>query len=134
MTFPNRFPWESAFTGAEAASHKGRTKKHSLYAQHITADVGNAVRAVFFATNDQQWMRDYGCDLAIGTAQFWASRVTFNATTERYDIKGVLALDEDETEVNNDAFTNVAAALNLHFGSFVSPLQRKARALVQSSI
>lgn len=81
--------------------------------------MGNAVRVIFSATNDLQWMKDYGCDLAIGTAEFWASLVTFNESTKRYDINGVIGPDEDHIKVNNNPFTNVAAALNLFFGSLV---------------
>lgn len=113
-----RFPWESVFTGAEAAPK--REYQFSQFAQHVTAGVGNAVRSIFFATNDQQWMKDYGCDLAIGTAQFWASRVAFNESANRYDINGVMGPDEDHFNVNNNPFTNVAVALNLFFGTFVT--------------
>lgn len=65
-------------------------------------------------------MKDYGCDLAIGTAQFWASRVTFNESANRYAINGVMGTDGDYFNVNNNPFTNVAAALNLFFGTFVT--------------
>lgn len=90
------------------------------YEQHVTADIGNAVRSIFYATNDLEWMEDYGCELAICTAEFWASRVTFNKSTNRFDINGVMGPDEDHWNINNNPFTNVAAALNLYFGTFVS--------------
>lgn len=91
------------------------------YQQHITADIGHALRKHFFAThNNLEWFRQIGCDLAYGTAEFWASRVTWNENTHRYDINGIMGPDEDHSNINNNAYTNVVAALNLHFGSYVS--------------
>lgn len=110
-----RFSWESAFTGVEAA-HEARNHDR----EHITADVGSAVRAIFFATHDLNWMKDYGCDLAIETARFWASRVAFNQSANCFDINGVVEPDEGHSTVNNNPFTNAAAALNLYFGTSVS--------------
>lgn len=63
-------------------------------------------------------MRDYGCDLALGTAEFWASRVTFNESLDHYEIKGVIGPGNDYKSDNN-LYTNVAAAMNLFFGTWV---------------
>lgn len=65
-------------------------------------------------------MKGYGCDIAIGTAQFWASRVPSNEHANGFDINGYMGPDDDHVNVNNNPFTNVAAALNLYFGTFVS--------------
>lgn len=89
------------------------------YQQHITADIGHAVRQRFFATHDLQWMKEVGFELAMGTAEFWASRVTFNESTNRFDINEIMGPDEDHSNINNDAYSNVGAALNLYFGSYV---------------
>lgn len=108
-----RYPWESAYTGVDVTPE-------SIYAeneQHITADIGYALRQHFFATHDFEWFRTVGCDLAYGLAQYWESRVQWNETTNRYDINHIMGPDEDHQDVNNNAFTNVAAALTLHFGS-----------------
>lgn len=90
------------------------------FQQHITTDIGHALRQHFFATYDLEWMEAVGFDLAIGTAEFWASRVTFNELTNRYDINGIMGPDEDHWNISNNAFTNVGAALNLYFGSYVT--------------
>lgn len=110
-----RYPWESAFTGIDVT--KADYPEIVKYEQHITADIGHALRKHFFVTHDFEWFREIGCDLAYGTAKFWASRVSWNTTTNRYDIKGIMGPDEDHYNVNNNAYTNVAAALNLHFGT-----------------
>lgn len=75
------------------------------------------MRKHFFATNDLQWFQQIGCDLAYGTAEFWASRVQWNESTKRFDINHIMGPDEDHYDINNNAYTNVVAALNLHFGS-----------------
>lgn len=75
------------------------------------------MRKHFFTTHDFQWFQSIGCELAYGTAEFWESRVSWNEQTKRYDINGVMGPDEDHQNVNNNAYTNVVAALNLHFGS-----------------
>lgn len=86
------------------------------YQQHITADIGHAVRKHFSATYDQTWLLNVGCELAFGISEFWASRLTFDVNKHRYVINGVMGPDEDHSNVDNDAFTNVGAALSLHFG------------------
>lgn len=43
-------------------------------------------------------------------AKFWASRVTYNAKMQRYEILHVTWVDEDYNDVPNDTFTNVSAA------------------------
>lgn len=85
--------------------------------QHITADVAHALRQQFFATADLDWLGSVGCELAAQTSLFWESRVSHNRSTGRYDINGVTGPDEDHPNVDNNAFTNVAAALALYFGS-----------------
>lgn len=112
-----RYPRESAFTGAE--STLVRFPQNIKYQQHITSDIGYAVRQHFFASHNLEWMKEIGCDIAMGTAEFWASRVTFNESTNRFDIAGIMGPDEDHWNVTNNAYTNVGAALNLYFGSYV---------------
>lgn len=87
------------------------------YEQHITADIGHALRQQYFASNDLVWLQEVGCNLAYGTGQFWESRVAFNASTNRYDICGVMGPDENHKNITNNPFTNVGAALNLYFSA-----------------
>lgn len=89
------------------------------FQQHVTADIGFALRKHIFATDDMDLLQQFGCKLATGTAEFWASRVTYNGSTDRFDINGIMGPDEDHFNISNNAYTNVAAALNLHFGKFV---------------
>lgn len=81
-----RFPWESAHTGRDVT--QPCCPLVASQQVHISADVAFAVRNHFAATGDTDWMTKIGCTIASEVAEFWASRVTFNHTTQMYDIAG----------------------------------------------
>lgn len=103
------FPWESAGTGVE------ETPVWALsgpFEHHITADVAFAAWNYFCVTKDTLWLRQKGWPLLQNTADFWASRVERNGAGH-YDIKNVVAADEWAENVDNNAFTNASAKINL---------------------
>ncbi|BAU05028.1 beta-phosphoglucomutase [Fischerella sp. NIES-3754] len=73
---------------------------------HISADVAYAIWYYWQATNDDEWMRDYGAEIILDTAVFWGSRVEYNTKHERYEIRDVIGADEYHEFVHNNAFTN----------------------------
>jgi trehalose/maltose hydrolase-like predicted phosphorylase len=103
------FPWESADSGVE------ETPVWALsgpFEHHITADVANAAWNYYCVTQDKEWLREKGWPLLSATADFWASRVERNGLGH-YDIKNVVAADEWAENIDNNAFTNAAAKVNL---------------------
>ncbi len=109
------FPWESANSGDEvtprwvpdAAGGKDLIRIWCGDIElHITSDVAYAVWHYWQATNDHQWMRDYGAELMLDTAVFWGCRVEHNQEKDRYEIRDVIGPDEYHDHVNNNAFTN----------------------------
>jgi trehalose/maltose hydrolase-like predicted phosphorylase len=103
------FPWESAGTGVE------ETPVWALsgpFEHHITADVANAAWNYYCVTQDKTWLRERGWPIISAAADFWASRVERNGTGH-FDIKNVVAADEWAENVDNNAFTNAAAKVNL---------------------
>ncbi|HRH60457.1 MAG TPA: glycoside hydrolase family 65 protein, partial [Chitinophagaceae bacterium] len=103
------YPWESAETGVE------ETPVWALsgpFEHHITADVAIAAWNYYSVTQDKQWLREKGWPILSATADFWASRVERNGSGH-YDIKNVVAADEWAENVDNNAFTNGAAKVNL---------------------
>ena len=103
------FPWESAETGVE------ETPVWALsgpFEHHITACVAIAAWNYYCVTQDKNWLRERGWPILQATAGFWASRVERNGPGQ-YDIKNVVAADEWAENVDNNAFTNAAAKLNL---------------------
>ncbi|MEO7212835.1 glycoside hydrolase family 65 protein [Mucilaginibacter sp.] len=103
------FPWESADSGVE------ETPVWALsgpFEHHITADVANAAWNYYCVTQDKEWLREKGWPVLSATADFWASRVERNGPGH-YDIKNVVAADEWAENIDNNAFTNAAAQVNL---------------------
>ncbi|WP_245326286.1 glycoside hydrolase family 65 protein [Hymenobacter wooponensis] len=104
-----QYPWESADTGVE------ETPVWALsgpFEHHISACVALAAWQYYCVTQDKEWLREKGYPILSATADFWASRVERNGLGH-YDIKNVVAADEWAENVDNDAFTNAAAQVNL---------------------
>ncbi|GGI25466.1 glycoside hydrolase family 65 protein [Pedobacter mendelii] len=103
------YPWESADSGVE------ETPVWALsgpFEHHITADVALAAWNYYCVTQDKEWLKEKGWPILSQTADFWASRVERNGPNQ-FDIKNVVAADEWAENVDNNAFTNAAAKLNL---------------------
>ncbi|MGG6266743.1 glycoside hydrolase family 65 protein [Leptolyngbya sp. AN03gr2] len=112
------YSWESAATGDEVTPRWVPGAKGELIRiwcgdieYHIAADVAYGVWQYWRITGDDEWMRDYGAEILLETAKFWASRVEWNG--ERYEINDVIGPDENHEHVNNNAFTNAMAQWNL---------------------
>lgn len=104
------YPWESADTGVE------ETPVWALsgpFEHHISADVAFAAWNYYCVTQDKAWLKEKGWPILSQTADFWASRVERNGPNH-YDIKNVVAADEWAENIDNNAFTNASAKLNLH--------------------
>jgi protein-glucosylgalactosylhydroxylysine glucosidase len=107
------YPWESAGTGVE------ETPVWALsgpFEHHITACVGIAAYNYYRVTQDKEWLREIGYPVLKNTADFWASRVEKNGKGN-YNIKNVVAADEWAENVDDNAFTNAAAIVNLRFAN-----------------
>jgi trehalose/maltose hydrolase-like predicted phosphorylase len=107
-----RFPWESALDGTEQIPPPASVNSEGLFEQHITADVALAQWQYYLATGDRAWLARYGWPVLSQTAAFWASRVTPGAGGS-YHIDGVTGPDEVNPDVNDEVYTNVAAAAAL---------------------
>ena len=104
------FPWESGATGEE------ETPVWALsgpYEHHITADVALAAWNYYLVTGDRLWLAEKGYPILRETAAFWESRVV--PCGEKYAIRNVVCADEWAENVDNNAYTNAAAKLNLLF-------------------
>lgn len=105
------YPWESAWiTDGEVTPSFART---GLLEHHITADVAFGVNSYYIASGDDDFMENSGYELLFETAKFWASRMTFNEEKKCYEILQVIGPDEYKEDVDNNAFTNYLAWLNM---------------------
>lgn len=111
------FPWESALTGAEVCPGE----IYSDYEQHIVGDIALAVKQQWLASGDRKWLENEAGPLIKATAEFWVSRAVYNDSKKAYVICKVMPPDEDAEVVNNSAYTNTIAKLNLQFAYEVLP-------------
>lgn len=115
-----RFAWESADTGEEACPrflpdpYGGppiRIWCGDLQ-DHITADVPFAIDYYVKATGDRHILWEFGAEILLETARFWASKVT-PTRDGTFVIRDVMGPDEFHIHVDNDAMTNYLAKWNL---------------------
>ena len=66
-------------------------------------------------TGDYSYIPQYGMEVMIGVARFWAQRATFSKDKNQYVILGVTGPNEYENNVNNNWYTNFLAQWCLHF-------------------
>ncbi len=103
-----RFPWESALDGTEQIPPPAHINSEGLYEQHIVADVALAQWQYYLATGNLEWLRTKGWPVLSGAAEFWASRA--KAGAGGFHITHVTGPDEENPDVNDEAYTNAAAA------------------------
>lgn len=109
------YPWEAADTGEEvtpAFMLSGDERVPVLTGieeHHIAADVAYAVLQYVRATGDAQFLHDYGAEIVLDVARFWASRVERGADGA-FHIRGVIGPDEYHETVDDSAYTNQLAA------------------------
>ena len=118
-----RFPWESAFTGGEVCPDwAAETRDHQ---HHITGDVSFAVRQYLATTGDVGLLTGKveevtGCQFVRDMAEFWRSRMSYNAGTGQYDITSVMGPDEYHGTTDNNVYTNIVAAMSINLAHFTS--------------
>ncbi len=112
------YPWESDELGDETTPHFAW--QNALYENHVTGDVALAQWQYYLATGDSAWLARSGYPVLAATADFWASRATFDSSTGRYGIRHVVSVDEGLIGIGNDTYTNAIARQNLEFAMLAS--------------
>jgi trehalose/maltose hydrolase-like predicted phosphorylase len=114
------YPWEADADGNESTPRfAGQNAK---YENHINGDVALAAWQYWLATGDRQWLEHDCWPILRDTADFWASRVSYNAKLKRYEIGNVVAVKESLVGVKNDAWTNAIARKNLELAAAAAQL------------
>ena len=119
------FPWQSGSEGTEEAQRvhlnplSGRWEPDlSRNQRHVNAAIFYNIWHYYQTTRDQTFLRDYGAEMMLEIARFWASIAHFNTERERYEIHGVMGPDEFHEKypdardggLRNNAYTNVMVA------------------------
>ena len=114
------WPWESAVSGEDETpqawvNFDGTVIPvyNSRREHHIAGDVIYGVFLYYQVTGDEDFMLRYGAEMIFEAARFWASRVTYNKQSERYEIKEVIGPNEFQECVNNNSYTNALAKWTL---------------------
>jgi alpha,alpha-trehalase len=118
------FPWQSGSDGREETDTRffnPRSNRwmedHSHLQRHVGAAIAYNVWQYYEVTGDLEFLVDYGAEMLLDMARFWASATTYNAVDGRYEIHGVMGPDEyhdrypgaDRPGLQNNAYTNVLA-------------------------
>ena len=82
---------------------------------HRNNAVAYAIYAFTQYTGDRAYLDQYGIDVLLGIARFWAGRVHYSKRAGKYMIHGVTGPNEYENNVNNNWYTNRMAAWELQY-------------------
>ena len=119
------FPWQSGSEGKEETQRvhlnplSGRWEPDlSRNQRHVNAAIFYNIWHYFQATQDLAFLRDYGAEMMLEIARFWASIAHFNPDRGRYEIHGAMGPDEFHEKypgataggLRNNAYTNVMVA------------------------
>ncbi|HHV98945.1 MAG TPA: glycoside hydrolase family 65 protein [Clostridiaceae bacterium] len=104
-----RYPWMSAVDGLDQCD----TWDIGLSEVHITADVAYAINHYYEATNDIEFMRDFGLEILIQTSRYWKSRFTYDSRKDCYNMLFVKGPNEYGGVVNNNLYTVMMAVHNM---------------------
>jgi alpha,alpha-trehalase len=118
------FPWQSGSNGREETDvqffnpRSGRwMPDHSHLQRHVGAAVAYNVWQYYEVTGDLEFLVEYGAEMLLDMARFWASAATYDPALDRYEIHGVMGPDEyhdrypgtERHGLSNNAYTNVMA-------------------------
>ncbi|MDV6014258.1 HAD-IA family hydrolase [Haloechinothrix sp. LS1_15] len=122
------FPWQSGSDGREETPRAfynplsdGWMADHSRLQYHVTLAVAHNVWHYWETTADVGFMMAYGAEMLIEIARFWVSIATYDSTSDRYDIRGVMGPDEFHDGypgragqgIDNSSYVNVMVAWTL---------------------
>lgn len=120
-----RFPWEAADDGLEVTPKWGIDYDGNAVRiwtgdeeYHINSDIAFGIVEYFRATNDKDFLINFGIEILLDTAKFWQSRVEWNKGENRYEISSVIGPDEFHEHVDNNVFTNYLAKWNIEKALF----------------
>lgn len=105
------FPWRGINGEECSAYYPAGTAQY-----HINADIAFAVKRYMEATEDMEFLIEYGAELLFETARLWADLGSFIPHKgNKFCINSVTGPDEYSAVVNNNCYTNLMAKVNLEY-------------------
>lgn len=118
------YPWQSAADGREETQRvhlnprSGRwLPDHTHLQRHVGLAIALNVWRYYEATGDAEFLAEYGAEIMLEVARFFADLAGYDRSTDRYRIHGVMGPDEyhdahpgrDAPGLDDNAYTNVLA-------------------------
>ncbi|HTX93936.1 MAG TPA: trehalose-phosphatase [Mycobacterium sp.] len=118
------YPWQSGSDGREVSQEmhlnpqSGRWNPDpSARAHHVGLAIAYNAWQHYQVTGDRRWLVDYGTEMLVEIARFWAGLASFDDSRGRYTIRGIIGPDEfhsgypgkEYDGIDNNAYTNVMA-------------------------
>ena len=105
------FPWRTINGEEASAYYQAGTAQY-----HLNADIAYAIRRYVDVRGDEGFLAEAGAEILVETARMWED-LGFYGDDGRFHIHGVTGPDEYTTVVNDNAFTNLMARLNLRYAA-----------------
>ena len=105
------FPWRTIRGDEASAYFQAGTAQF-----HLNADIAYAIRRYIDVRGDTGFIAETGADILVETARMWAD-LGFYGEDGSFHIHGVTGPDEYTTMVDDNAYTNLMARLNLHYAA-----------------
>jgi len=84
---------------------------------HRNAAIAFAIFNYIRYTGDEGYLAEYGLEVLIGIARFWAQRVNWSDARKQYVMLGVTGPNEYENNVNNNWYTSTMATWCLQYAA-----------------
>ena len=82
---------------------------------HRNGAIAYAIYDYVRYTGDEDYLTEYGLEVLIAIARFWAQRTNWSSHKNKYVILGVTGPNEYENNVNNNWYTNTIAVWTLQY-------------------
>jgi len=82
---------------------------------HRNGAIAYAIYDYVRYTGDESYLAEYGLEVLIGIARFWAQRVNWSSDKQKYVMLGITGPNEYENNVNNNWYTNYLAVWCLRY-------------------
>ncbi len=76
---------------------------------HRNGAIAFAIYDYIRYTGDEKYLSEYGLEVLVGIARFWAQRVHWSSLREQYVMHGVTGPNEYENNINNNWYTSYIA-------------------------
>ncbi len=118
------YPWQTADGGDEETQSVHYNPKDGSWGPDLSRRQHHVSIAVFYNiwryvsdTNDRKFLNEYGAEMMLDIARFWASIAKWDKSSGKYTIEGVMGPDEfheqlpgtDTGGVKDNAYTNIMA-------------------------